>query len=241
MPKSGLLISWATVAASLPMEAIFSELSRVLCMRSSSAVLRRTCSSILACTPPTCSVILLKHGGQVAQFVVRSAPAGGTPGRLRHAVRAVHQLFHRPVHHQPDERPPPRRSRTGWRPAETRSRTPGCARSAHPPGPATIGVHHPQHLLAGGVDVARRAGAFRRVVDGAHHRDQVMALLVPKRARPVRPVELGERLRLRVAAVAGLGRLVDGGVDFPRVGGNVMRPSRLKMRMRWMPGSLPSA
>ncbi len=61
MPNSGLLISCATVAASLPIDAIFSELSSVLWIFSSSAVLRRTRSSISACTPSTFAVILLKE------------------------------------------------------------------------------------------------------------------------------------------------------------------------------------
>ena len=76
-----------------------------------------------------------------------------------------------------------------------------------------------QHPLAGIVHVASRARAFGRVGDGADYGDQVMALLVPKRTRAIRPIEFGEWLRLRVAAIAGLGRLIHRRVDFPRFGG----------------------
>jgi len=69
---------------------------------------------------------------------------------------------------------------------------------------------------AGGRGSRVRAG--RRVVDGANHGQQVRPLLVPKHARPVGAVELGERRRLRVARVAGLGALVHHCVDFARVG-----------------------
>ena len=72
MPNSGLLISCATVAASLPMDAIFSELSSVLWTRSSSAVLRRTSLFDLApARPATSRGHLVEGARQVAQFVVR--------------------------------------------------------------------------------------------------------------------------------------------------------------------------
>src|ERR1035437_291155 len=67
--------------------------------------------------------------------------------------------------------------------------------------------------MAGGV------GAGGRVVDGANHGQQVSALLIPEHTGAAGAVELGERRRLRMAPVAGLGALVHHGIDFARVGG----------------------
>ena len=75
-------------------------------------------------------------------------------------------------------------------------------------GQRKIGVDHPQHPLAGAVHVASGVRAFRRVLDGADDRHQVVARAVREKARAVRPVQLGQRLRLRVAPVARLGALI---------------------------------
>ena len=161
----------------------------------------------------------VEAGGQVAQLVVGAHRQAVIQITFAHPVRAIDQLLHRPIDHPPNEGH--RQAGAEHYPAQQKPAERGLIvrdLRVHR-GERQLRVHHPQHPLAGIVHVASRARAFGRVGDGADYGDQVMALLVPKRTRAIRPIEFGEWLRLRVAAIAGLGRLIHRRVDFPRFGG----------------------
>ena len=214
MPNSGLLISCATVAASLPMEAIFSRASSELV---ACAPARRSCAapaprSWPARRPPR-AVILLKEAARSPSSSSRAHRQAVIQVAVRHAVRAVDQLLHRPVDHPPDEdHAAPARSspaRCASEPAQVRLVLRDLR--VHR-GQRQIGVDHAQHPLAGRCTWQPRWNIPARC-RWAGSRPAGARPAVREDARAVRPVELHQRRALRVAAVAGLGALVHHPVD----------------------------
>ena len=161
----------------------------------------------------------VERARQIAQLVIRARGQPIIQVSTGHAMRAVDQHLDRPVHHHPDERHGRQRTKQHRPHQEPRQGGLVLRDLGVHGGEGKIGVDHPQHKLVRGVDVAGRVRTRWRVIDGANHRQQVRALLIPEHAGPVGAVELGERRRLRMAPVAGLGALVHHRVDFARVGG----------------------
>ena len=220
MPNSGLLISCATVAASLPMDAIFSELSRVLWTRLQFRGLAPHALFDLGLHAFHLGGHLVEGARQVAQFVVRAHRQAVGQVAVRHAVRAIDQFLHRPVDHHPDEGHRQRRTDQHRRPPGTRPGWPGAARSARPPWPARDWRRsRPAPAGPRGCTwhaALEHSGEFSI---GRITPSTLLPLPVRENARAVRAVQLGQRSRLLVAAVAGLGVLVHHRVQLGGVGG----------------------
>ena len=121
MPASGLLISWATTAASFPSDAIFSTITIWWCVFSSWRVFSSTrCSSVRLrpsrSSRACCEVArhLVPRAGELAHLVAACAPARaprGRPSPARSMARA--QPLHRPQHERPEQEEAEQRGRRG--------------------------------------------------------------------------------------------------------------------------------
>ncbi len=214
MPASGLLISWATTAASFPSDAIFSTTSIWWCVFSSCRVFSCTRSSS-----------------------VRFSPSSSSRARCRSPVMSFHERPSRPISSllrtgtRTLRSPAPARSIAERSRLTGRSTSPHSSRYESPttasaggheavrelafggadhrvgPGHRQAHVEDTQHALRRRVDVAGRAGGL--VVDRGDDAEDPLAVGRAQHADAVLTLEAGFRLRARVARDALVRALVD--------------------------------
>jgi hypothetical protein len=82
-----------------------------------------------------------------------------------------------------------------------------------------VSVQNAQDLLSRGVRMTGRIRAGRLVFDGCDDGQYPLSLVVTEDPKAIWPVQMSERLRLRMAAIAILRILVDHPADFQRGAG----------------------
>ncbi len=222
MPASGLLISWATTAASLPSEAIFSTTTIWRCVCSSCRVF--SCDPLLER-----AVQALEVSAGTAEIARHLVPGAG---ELAHLVPRAHRDAHREValpgalHGEPQPLDRPQDEGPQQHEAQQEHREAGGEEPVlHLPlggAEGGVGLRHrephvedPEDALRGGVHVARRALGL--VVDGGDDAEDARPPPGPwsirirsARSRPAfgcapawQAMHSSERLSTRVPSSAG--------------------------------------
>src|SRR5208337_5093337 len=93
-------------------------------------------------------------------------------------------------------------------------------------GERKICVQNAQNLLAGRVRVAVGVGTTGLILDGSDNSEHTLSVSAAINAKAVGAIQARQRLRLVMAAIAGLRLLVEHMADFGRIGG-VANPSLL--------------
>ena len=155
---------------------------------------------------------------QVADFVLRSHLDLVTEFAASKAFRAVLESFDWFVDHAPDEQPAQSRHHD-QRPARViRHASAADSKLRVRFRQRKIGVQHAQNLLIRRMRVATGIGAVGLIFDGGDNSQHPLTGTAIN-AKAVGAIQTRQRLRLRVAAIAGLSALVENSADFLRIRG----------------------
>ena len=215
MPASGLLISCATTAASLPSEAIFSTTTIWRCVCSSSRVFSSTRCSSVRFRPSRASSRALQVAGHRRSRSGRARPSrrSSAPGRAPRGRRRRPARWRSAAAGPGAGRGPTAAGSSAAGPTRPVAKRPYCiCRSEAPRAASAWAIERrtsrmPEHPLRGGVHVA--GGALRLVVDGRDDAEDAPAARRLQHSHPVPALEAGLGLGPGVAGDALVGALVD--------------------------------